>query len=191
MAAIVIAVAAVLLLMVEMSRPLARGPVPTWQQVIRSLPFVAVSVLSLWVAGRAPQGRKPFQIDLSLSAEDLALSMTKVPHLRSMAILFLLAAVAVGSRRLLLALCLTMLVGVGWELAEATVVGHHARLADLAPDLVAALSALVMTLGLRWMVTSLTKRGSDDRYAVAPSPESRTHVGRFVSGEWMRACSDG
>ena len=61
-----------------------------------------------------------------------------------------------------------MLVGVGWELAETTVVGHHARLADLAPDLVAALSALVMTLGLRWMVTSLAKRRSDDRPAVAP-----------------------
>jgi hypothetical protein len=160
MAAIVIGVAAVLLLIVEMSQPPARGPIPTPQRIIHSIPFVAVSALSLWVAGRAPQGRKPFQVDLSLSADDLALSMTKVPHLRSMAIIFLLAALAVGSRRLASAFALTMLVGLGWELAEATVVGHHARLADLAPDLVAAVSALAMILGLRWVVTSRVKRRS-------------------------------
>lgn len=168
MGAAVIALAAIVLLVIEMARPVARGPIPTSSRVMRSIPFVVASALSLWVAGRAPLGRKPFQIDMSLSAEDLALSMTKVPHFRTIAILFLLAAVAVGSRRLLLAFGLTMLIGAGWEIAEATVIGHHGRLADLAPDLIAALAAFVLTMGLRRLVGFVAARRRIDPADVLP-----------------------
>jgi uncharacterized membrane protein YedE/YeeE len=43
-----------------------------------------------------------------------------------------------------------MLVGFGWELAESTAIGHTARAADLAPDLVAALACLLVLLVVRW-----------------------------------------
>ncbi|HXU30679.1 MAG TPA: hypothetical protein VN851_08900 [Thermoanaerobaculia bacterium] len=78
--------------------------------------------------------------------------MTKVPHLRSIAILFLLAVVAFGIRRLLVAFAVTMALGITWELAEATVVGHYARLADLAPNLVSGILVLGFVAGLRWVL---------------------------------------
>ena len=84
--------------------------------------------------------------------------MTKVPHLQSIAILFLLAVIALGVRRLGAAFAITMSIGVAWEIAEATVVGHHARLSDLAPDLVAALLAIGFVAGLRRV---LTRRPAD------------------------------
>ena len=174
MAAAIIAFAAALFLVVEMCRPPVREPASALWRTLRAVPFVAASALSLWVAGQAPRGRRPFEIDLSLSSADLALSMTKVPHLKNMAILFLLAAVALGTRRLLLALGLTMLVGVGWELAEATVIGHHGRLADLAPDLTGASSMLIVTAGVRWMASSWRKRSAVGRRG--ESHEARTTV---------------
>ena len=135
------------------------------KRALRVAPFLAVSALSLWVAGRAPEGRKPFQFDVSLSGEDLARSMTKVPHLRSIAILFVLATLAVGSDRLLLALGLTMLVGFGWEIAETTVVGHNARLADLAPNLVAGIGSFAIVAAIRWLTLWIS--GNHRRRAVA------------------------
>jgi VanZ family protein len=121
-------------------------------RILRIVPFACLAVLSLWVAGRSPQGRKPFQFDWTISASEVARVVTKVPHLRATAVLFLLATLAVGSNRLPLAFGLTMLVGVGWELAETTVVGHHARLIDLAPDLIGTLTALVFVVFARWVV---------------------------------------
>ena len=118
-------------------------------QVARWLPFLLVAGLSLWVAGGLPGTRKPFQLDLSLSAESLMQSLSKVAHYKSSALLFLLATLAVGMRRLSLAFALTILVGLGWELAETTAARHHARAADLAPDLAAALACVAVALLVR------------------------------------------
>ena len=130
-------------------------------RILPVVPFACLAVLSLWVAGRSPLGRKPFQIDWSISASELAQVVTKVPHLIATAVFFLLATLAVGSNRLLLAFGLTMLVGVGWELAETTVVGHHARLIDLVPDLIGTLAALVIVVLARWIVQRIRNRQAE------------------------------
>jgi hypothetical protein len=127
-------------------------------RVLRGAPFVIVAALSIFVAAQAPYGRKPFAIDFSISRADLAWSMTKVAHLRSIAIIFLLAVLMVGTQRLMLAFALTMLVGVGWELAETTVVRHHARLADLAPNFVSGLATLAVIAGIRWIFYARQRR---------------------------------
>jgi VanZ family protein len=106
--------------------------------LLRWLPFLAVALLSIAVAAWAPLGRKPFHLDWNLSAAALAFSLQKPPHIVACAVLALLAAVAAGRRRLPLAFALAVLVGACWELAQTTVVGHAARLADLAPDAVGA-----------------------------------------------------
>ena len=118
-------------------------------RVLRWVPFMAGTATSPWVAAGLPHGRKPFEVDLTLSRESLTVSMGKVPHYQSIALLFGLACVAVGVRRPALAFGLTMLVGLGWELAESTAIGHTARAADLAPDLVAALACLGLVLIVR------------------------------------------
>jgi VanZ family protein len=151
MVPILVSAAVLALLLIDLARAGRSVRRPTWEIVLRAAPFFIAGTLSIFVAGQAPKGRHPFRADLSLSPEDLARSMTKVPHFRSMAILFLLAVVAFGVHRLLLAFVATMLVGVGWELAEATVVGHYARLADLAPNLVAGLGTLLLAAMARFI----------------------------------------
>ena len=136
-------------------------------RILRILPFVCLAVLSLWVAGRSPLGRKPFEFDWSTSGTELAQVVTKANHLISTAVFFLLATLAVGTNRLLLAFGLTMLVGLGWELAETTVVGHHARLIDLVPDLIGTLTGLVFVVFARLMVRRIRNReGDSERFAV-------------------------
>jgi len=130
-------------------------------RILRIVPFACLAVLSLWVAGRSPLGRKPFQFDWTISGSEVARVVTKVPHLRATSVLFLLATLAVGTNRLLLAFVLTMLVGVGWELAETTVVGHHARLIDLVPDLIGTLTALVFVVLARWVVQRIRNRETE------------------------------
>ena len=130
-------------------------------RILRILPFVCLAVLSLWVAGRSPLGRKPFEFDWSTSGTELAQVITKANHLISTAVFFLLATLAVGTNRLLLAFGLTMLVGVGWELAETTVVGHHARLIDLAPDLIGTLTGLILVVVARRVVHRIRNRESE------------------------------
>ncbi len=108
----------------DLLRP-SGGPDPrAWVRWARAAPFAIVAALSLWIAVRAPRGRKPFSADFSLAPEDLLRSMTKVPHLVGVAVLFLLAVLAFGTRRLSWAFLAIMLLGVGWEMCEATVVGH-------------------------------------------------------------------
>jgi hypothetical protein len=135
--------------------------------VLRWPPFAAFAGLTLWVAAGFPHGRKPFAVDLSLSASTLAESLGKVPHYRTTAVLFLCAVIAVGVRRPMVALLLTMLVGAGWELAESTAIGHTARLADRAPDLAASLACLAALLLVRWGITRWRRRvpeaGGDPR----------------------------
>jgi hypothetical protein len=58
-------------------------------------PICCCFALSLWVAGRAPLGRKPFDFDVSMSAGALREAITKVPHLKYAAILSLLAVLVV------------------------------------------------------------------------------------------------
>jgi hypothetical protein len=130
-------------------------------RILRIVPFACLAILSLWVAGSSPLGRKPFQFDWTISASELARVVTKVPHLRATAVLFLLATLAVGSNRLLMAFGITMLVGAGWELAETTVLGHHARLIDLVPDLIGTLTALVFVLLARWVVQRIRRRQAE------------------------------
>jgi len=147
---ILVTIGALSVLTWDMTRPLPRPVRPFWLHVIRALPFAISAALSVVVAGRAPQGRHSFDVDFSLAVEDVARSMTKVAHWRSIAILFLLAVVAFGVRRLWVAFAVTMAVGVAWEFAEATVVSHYARLADLVPNLVSGLLSLGLVAGLRW-----------------------------------------
>ena len=130
-------------------------------RILRIVPFACLAALSLWVAGRSPLGRKPFQFDWTISGSELAQVVTKAPHLISTAAFFLLATLAVGTNRLLLAFGLTMLVGVGWELAETTVVGHHARLIDLAPDLIGTLIGLLFVIVARWVVQRIRNRQAE------------------------------
>jgi hypothetical protein len=111
---------------------------------VRFLPFLALSLFSLWFAYQAP-GRKPFGLDLDLSPVALSAAMTKVSHLCASALVFSLAVLAVGRQRLGAALGLTLLMGLGWELMEGTGRGRHACLADLAPDLASALVCLMVT----------------------------------------------
>lgn len=116
--------------------------------VLRLVPFFVLGPLSVWAAARAPQGRKAFTLDLDLSIEALSRAMTKAPHLKYSAILCGLALLALGLRRWWQALLLTVLVALGWEIAQTTVIGHHARLADLAPGIVGASAAVAVVLSV-------------------------------------------
>lgn len=123
-----------------------------WRSVVvvaRAVPFVVCAGLSIWVAGRAPSGRRAPQFDWSVDLSAVARAVTKVPHMKWMVVLFLLALLAVGFRRSGTAAGLTLAVGVGWELAETTVVGHHAALVDLLPDGVTVLAVWVVIVGIR------------------------------------------
>lgn len=115
---------------------------------LRWLPFLAVALLSIGIAAWAPLGRKPFQFDWSLSAAALAFSIKKPPHILACAVLALLALAAAGPRRVWVAFALAVFVGACWELAQSTVVGHAARLADLAPDALGAIAGCVLGAAL-------------------------------------------
>jgi VanZ family protein len=107
--------------------------------LVRWVPFAAAALFSLALAAVAPDGRKPFYIDWSLSREALEFSIVKLPHIGAAAFLAVLGVFGAGRPRWLLALALTILVGWGWELSQTTVAGHHARLSDLLPDTLGAL----------------------------------------------------
>ncbi|WP_123195417.1 VanZ family protein [Pannonibacter phragmitetus] len=104
--------------------------------VLRVLPFTALALASIWAANRAPDGRRSPQMDFTVTLEAIANALTKVPHIASMAMLFVLAVLATGYSRVWLAAVLTFLVGVSWELVQTTVVGHNPRIVDIFPNLV-------------------------------------------------------
>ena len=104
--------------------------------VLRILPFTALALASIWAANRAPDGRRPPQMDFTVTPEAIAHALTKMPHIASMAMLFVLAVLATGRSRIRLAAVLTFLVGVSWELVQTTVVGHNPRVVDIFPNLV-------------------------------------------------------
>ena len=97
-----------------------------------------------------PNPRKPFVVNLDLSAAALAESIAKTRHYEATALFFVLGVVAVGPRKASVPFWLAMALGLAWELAEATGLRHTARVADLLPDLVAAAACvLALILGRR------------------------------------------
>jgi VanZ family protein len=120
--------------------------------VVRWLPFAAAALSSLIMSALAPEGRRAFHIEWSLSLDAIEFSIVKAPHIGATALLALLAVLGGGRQRWPLALALTVLVGGGWELGQTTVIGHTARLADLAPDTLGALvGCLLGALLLRFL----------------------------------------
>lgn len=113
-------------------------------KIIRILPFTALALASIWAANRAPDGRRPPQMDFTVTFEAIVNALTKVPHIASMAMLFILAVLATGYSRIWLAAILTFLVGVSWELVQTTVIGHNPRIVDLFPNLVGIIIAWIM-----------------------------------------------
>ena len=121
-------------------------------RLVRTVPFLILSAVSFCVAAGISAPRKSFYLDLDLSGPALIDSLGKAEHWKATALIFALAWLAFGNGRLLLALGLTMGVGLVWELLEATAVGHTGRLSDLAPDLLSALCSLALALLLRrWL----------------------------------------
>ena len=119
------------------------------KRFLRWIPFGVMAVISLWVAAGLPHARKPFSVDLSVSPEALALSVAKLKHHESTAMFFALAVLAVGVRKPWVPFWLSLALGAAWELAESTARRHTARLADLAPDLLAAVGCVGMLFLLR------------------------------------------
>jgi hypothetical protein len=118
--------------------------------VARWLPFAAISIASLWASARTTEGYRDPIFDWDISWPAIANALTKMPHISSMFMIFLLAALAVGIGRLWLAALLTLAVGIGWELVQMPTIGNNPRLADLAPDVVGiAIGWLVVALGTK------------------------------------------
>ena len=115
----------------------------------RVLPFLILSTISLYVAAGISSPRKPFYLDLNLSPAAVIDSLGKAEHWKATALVFALAWLGVGNRRLLLAFGLTVGVGLGWEFLEATAVGHTGRLSDLAPYFLSALCSLFLAFIFR------------------------------------------
>lgn len=57
------------------------------------------------------------------------------------------------------------LLGLTWELAQTTVVGHNARLADLAPNLTSGLVCLAAVAALRQILEKRKQRFADGQFA--------------------------
>jgi VanZ family protein len=134
----------------------ARPPFPTltdaqWQ-MLRWLPFVVTALFSLLMSAVAPEGRRPFDFDWSLNAAALEFSIVKLPHIGATAMLAFLAVLASGRQRWPMALALTVLIGAGWELCQTTVIGHYARLSDLAPDTLGAFIGCMLGAASLWIV---------------------------------------
>ncbi len=115
---------------------------------LQILPFTALALASIWAANRAPDGRRPPQMDFTVTFETITNALTKVPHIASMVMLFILAVLATGYSRTWLAAILTFLVGVSWELVQTTVIGHNPRVVDLFPNLVGII--------LAWIIVSVS-----------------------------------
>ena len=108
----------------------------TFLTVLRWLPFIIVGAASLWASARTGHGYRAPVFDWDLTWPAIANALTKLPHVSSMLLIFLLAALATGVGRLRLAAALALVIGVGWEIVQMPTIDNHARLADLVPDLV-------------------------------------------------------
>lgn len=115
--------------------------------VARWVPFVVISVASLWASAQTTQGYRDPIFDWDISWPAIANALTKMPHISSTFMIFLFGVLAVGVGRLWLAALLTFVVGIGWEVVQMPTVGNNPRLADLAPDLVG--------IGIGWVTVAL------------------------------------
>lgn len=120
--------------------------------MIRWLPFIAAALSSLAAASLAPHGRRPFEFDWQLTADTLAFSLAKPDHVAACALLAALAFWAAGRARWGWAMALTLAVGLGWEIAQGTVVGRGPRLSDLAPDALGAALGCSLAAVALWTI---------------------------------------
>jgi len=139
--------------------PTARPPTSASPQLteaqwrlLRWLPFAAAALFSIVMSATAPDGRRPFHIDWSLSMDALEFSIVKAPHISACAVLALLGVMATGRKRWPLALLLTVAVGAAWEICQTTVIGHYARLSDLAPDTLGAAIGCLLGAASLWTI---------------------------------------
>ena len=131
-----------------------KGSRPLWQQavdldVMRKLPFWMLACVTMLVAYRAPYGRRPAQFDWDISWAAIEWSLYKPLHILMCTALMVLGVLAYKWKRWWLAALLTMLVGLGWEIAQTTVAGHNPRLADLAPDFLGVVLGWLIVEGIR------------------------------------------
>ena len=131
-----------------------RDPRSYWQQaldlnVMRKLPFWLLAALTLMIAYRAPYGRRPPEFDFDMGWDAMVWAAQKPLHIIACALLMVLGVLAYKWQRWWLAALLTMLIGLGWEIAQTTVVGHNPRLADLVPDFIGVVLGFLIVEGLR------------------------------------------
>jgi len=103
----------------------------------------------------APDGRRPFAIDWQLTEPELAFSLVKAPHIAASGFLALLALLGADRDRWIRPVLWCVLVGAGWELCQTTVIGHTARLADLAPDALGACLGCLLGHAAAWTAGTL------------------------------------
>ena len=115
--------------------------------VARWVPFAVISIASLWASAQTTQGYRDPTFAWDISWPAIANALTKMPHVGSMFMIFIFAALAVGVGRLWLAALLTLVVGIGWEVVQMPTISNNPRLADLAPDLVG--------IGIGWVIVAL------------------------------------
>lgn len=116
------------------------------EQLLRLAPFILIVLLSFCIAYGVRSPRKGFHFDVDISGSAILDSLSKVQHFQATLLVFVLAWIAFGRRRLFICLLLTTIVGLMWEICEATALSHSARLSDLAPDLVAAFGSYLLAL---------------------------------------------
>lgn len=131
-----------------------RDPRPLWQQaldldVMRKLPFWMLAFATILVAYHAPYGRRPMEFDFDMSWGAILWAAQKPLHILACAILMVLGVMAYQWKRWWLAALLTMLVGLSWEIAQSTVIGHNPRLADLVPDFLGVILGWLIVEGIR------------------------------------------
>jgi VanZ family protein len=138
----------------KQKRKAPRGARSNWREaldldVLRKLPFWLLAALTLMIAYRAPYGRRPPEFDFDMSWDAIVWALQKPLHIAACALLMVFGVLAYKWERWWLAAVLTMLVGLGWEIAQTTVVGHNPRLADLAPDFLGVVLGWLIVEGLR------------------------------------------
>lgn len=127
---------------------------PLWRQaldlnIMRRLPFWMLALASILIATHAPYGRKPYEFNWDISWDSIVFSAIKPLHILGCAALMVLGVLAYKWKRWWLAAALTMTIGFTWELAQTTVVGHYARIADLVPDFIGVVLGWLIVEGIR------------------------------------------
>lgn len=131
-----------------------RDPRPLWKQaldlnVMRRLPFWMLAFATILIANHAPYGRKSYDFNWDLSWETIEFSIWKPLHIVACALLMVLGVLAYKWKHWPVAAVLTMAVGFSWEIAQTTVAGHNARIADLIPDLMGVVLGWLIVEGIR------------------------------------------